>query len=155
MKRKFFQFTLFFLLMQSIRAFAQTNLLEKLLYINKRYKHNGQSEENMPPDWTNANNICVSGSNCFLKQPFHGQKKINLLLFGEISLLQSIDCPCLRELTFACGSEFCTSDESTCLSLMHLRTKVKLFEKASSTWKSCNNSNITIKANLFNYRLRF
>ena len=157
MKRKIFNLTLFIFLIESISAISNSDLLFKLLDINKRYSHLNRSEKSLESshfDW-NTNNVCISGSNCFLKQPFHGQKKINLLIFGEISLLQSIECPCLGSLSYPCGGDYCTTDENTCLSLIHLKTNRKFNDKANTLFKSCNNSNITIKANLFNYRLRF
>ena len=103
--------------------------------------------------------ICVNGQNCFLKQPF-SMKKINLLKFGQISLLQSIDCPCIGDYKYECGAEstFCTSSKNSCDAfLLHLKNTNNINSKKSTlnSLKNCNNSNLTIKTNLFNFKLRF
>lgn len=104
-------------------------------------------------DWK-LDEICVNGQNCYLKQPF-SMKKINLHKFGQISLLQSIDCPCIGDYKYECGvdGEYCTSDQNACDGLLYLiKTNNK---KSIDKLKSCNNSNLTIKTNLFNFKLRF
>lgn len=143
----------------SLNETNSNNLIDKLIRFKRsQFKRNrfekSIDESAMLSNEINTIDFCLNGNNCFLKQPFQ-MKKINLLKFGEINLLQSIDCPCIGQYKHQCGPDLCVKNESSCDDLIHLKNKRKSFDKSNQSIKSCNNSNMTIKTNLFNFRLRF
>jgi hypothetical protein len=150
-------FVLILLAIQFFTSLSTTKIesKDKLIILealtkNKLYDIDSNFE---PSDWK-LDEICVNGQNCYLKQPF-SMKKINLHKFGQISLLQSIDCPCIGDYKYECGvdGEYCTSNQNACDELMYLLKANN--KKSIDKLKSCNNSNLTIKTNLFNFKLRF
>ena len=98
--------------------------------------------------------ICVSGDNCFIKQRIHVKKTIFVHL-TEFRLVQSIDCPCIGDYSHQCTSNWCSKSKDACNVWKKNLVLRQIDKDTLNSIPSCNNGNVTIKTNLFNYKLRF
>ena len=100
------------------------------------------------------NDICITGNNCFIKQSIH-IRKIVFVKLTEIRLVQSIDCPCIGDYSHQCTSNWCSKSKDACNDWKKKLVLKQIEEDSLNGIPSCNNGNVTIKTNLFNYKLRF
>ena len=101
-----------------------------------------------------SNDICTNGGNCYLKQNIR-IKNANFEGPTYITLKEPIECPCVADFKYECTANWCAKSKEACHSWKKKLVNKQIENDTLDSLPMCNNGNLTIKANLFNYKLRF